>query len=124
MKLHLTQAEGRHLITGHGPGWIEINGSRHSASLILTPNRLMEDWAAKTFDVLEAGHFKTVVELAPEILLLGTGARLRFPAGDCLKLLATANIGFEVMDTAAASRTYNILMSEGRNVAAALIIEA
>jgi uncharacterized protein len=122
VKLHLTQAEGRHLITGHGPGWVQINESRHTTSLILTPHRLLGNWPATTFETLEATHLQSVIDLAPEVLLLGTGARLRFPPAICLKLLAEAGIGFEVMDTAAACRTYNILMSEGRNVAAALII--
>lgn len=123
MKLHLTQAEGRHLITGHGPGWVEINASRHNASLILTPDRLLGDWPVASIEALQAAHFQPAIDLSPEILLLGTGSRLRFPAPACLKQLAEANIGFEVMDTAAACRTYNILMSEGRNVTAALIIE-
>lgn len=123
MKLHLTQAEGRHLITGHGPGWVQINASRHTASLILTPEKLLSDWPVTSLESLEAEHFLPVIDLAPEVLLLGTGSRLRFPAPACLKLLAEANIGFEVMDTAAACRTYNILMSEGRNVIAALIVE-
>lgn len=124
MKLHLTQAEGRHLITGHGPGWVEINASRHTTSLILTPDKLLDDWPVASFEALEAAHFQPAIDLAPEILLLGTGKQLRFPAAACLRLLAEANIGFEVMDTAAACRTYNILMSEGRNVTAALIVES
>jgi len=123
MKLHLTQSEGRHLITGYGPGWVQVNETRHSASLILTPGQL-SDWLIASFEALEATHFAKVVDLAPEILLIGTGARLRFPDPVCMKLLAESGIGFEIMDTAAACRTYNILMSEGRNVAAALIIES
>jgi uncharacterized protein len=122
MKLHLTRAEGRYLVTGYGPGWVEINEARHETSLILTPARLIAPWEAGSFDALAAMHFVQVAALAPEVLLIGTGARLRFPHPALLKPLIAAGIGFEVMDTAAACRTYNILMAEGRNVAAALIL--
>jgi uncharacterized protein len=122
MKLHLTRPEGSNLITGYGPGWVQVNETRHTASMILMPSQLVPAWPVTAFDDLAAAHFEAAIALAPEILLIGTGERLRFPPGACLKLLAEANIGFEVMDTAATCRTYNILMAEGRNVAAALII--
>ncbi|HEY3327992.1 MAG TPA: Mth938-like domain-containing protein [Novimethylophilus sp.] len=122
MKLHLTRPEGNNLITGYGPGWVQINETRHSASLILMPGRILPSWPVADFEALAAEHFTAAIALAPEILLLGTGAKLRFPPAACLKLLIEANVGYEIMDTAAACRTYNILMSEGRNVAAALII--
>jgi uncharacterized protein len=122
MKFHLTTAEGKHLITGYGPGWVQINESRHSASLILTPAQILAPWPVESFEALAAEHFRPAVDLAPEIFLLGTGAWLRFPPAACLQLLIEANIGYEVMDSAAACRTYNILMAEGRNVAAAIII--
>lgn len=122
MKLHLTRPEGNHLITGYGPGWVQINENRHTASLILTPTQIVADWPVPSFEMLAAEHFQAALALAPEILLIGTGAKISFPPVACLKLLVEANIGFEVMDTAAACRTYNILMAEGRNVAAALII--
>src|SRR3989338_6821697 len=122
MKLNLTRPEGNNLITGYGPGWVQINESRHTASLILAPTQVLTPWPGESFEALAAEHFRPAIDLVPEILLLGVGRRLRFPPAACLKLLIEANIGFEVMDTAAACRTYNILMAEGRNVAAALII--
>jgi uncharacterized protein len=122
MKFHLTTGEGQYLITGYGPGWVQINELRHSASLILTPAQMLAPWPVKSLEVIGPEHFRSVVDLAPEILLLGTGAKLRFPPVACLELLIEANIGYEIMDTAAACRTYNILMAEGRNVTAALII--
>jgi uncharacterized protein len=122
MKFHLTTSEGNHLITGYGPGWVQVNDARHNTSLILTPSRILEPWPVASLEALTAEHFRPAVELAPEILLLGTGATLRFPPAACLRLLIESNVGHEVMDTAAACRTYNILMAEGRNVAAALII--
>ena len=122
MKFHLTTGEGQHLITGYGPGWVQINELRHSVSLILTPAQMLAPWPVESLDALGPEHFRSVVDIAPEILLLGTGAKLRFPPVPCLELLIEANIGYEIMDTAAACRTYNILMAEGRSVAAALII--
>lgn len=122
MKLHLTRPEGNNLITGYGPGWVQVNETRHTASLILMPTQIISAWPVQTFEMLTAEHFQAAIALVPEILLIGTGAKIHFPPAACLKLLIEANIGYEVMDTAAACRTYNILMSEGRNVAAALII--
>jgi len=122
MKLHLTRPEGNNLITGYGPGWVKINETRHTASLILMPGQLIPDWPVQDFSMLAAEHFQAAIDLAPEILLIGTGNRISFPPAACLKLLIQAGIGYEIMDTAAACRTYNILMAEGRNIAAALII--
>jgi uncharacterized protein len=122
MKLHLTRPDGSNLITGYGPGWVKVNDTRHNASLVLTPAQLLPGWPVADPAALAAEHFEQPLALAPEVLLIGTGAHLRFPPAPCLRLLIEAGIGYEVMDTAAACRTYNILMSEGRNVAAALII--
>ncbi|MGH8618813.1 MAG: Mth938-like domain-containing protein [Burkholderiales bacterium] len=122
MKLHLQGAAGLNLITGYGAGYVAVNGVRHTVSLILTADTLLR-WPPTAFAALAAGHFDNVVQLAPEILVLGTGARLQFPAPPLTRALVEARIGVEVMDTPAACRTYNILMGEGRKVAAALIIE-
>lgn len=121
MKMHITHTAGHYLVTGYGPSWVEINQARHESSLILTPT-LITPWAAISIEALAAEHFSPIVELAPEVLLLGTGNRQRFPPTALLRPLIEAGIGFEVMDTAAACRTYNILMADGRKVAAALII--
>jgi len=124
MKLHLTQAAGNHLITGYGEGWVEINASRYQHSLIVLPALLVTDWQAASFDDLAEAHFERIAQLAPEIVLLGTGASHRFAHPRLYRALTEANIGVECMDTTAACRTYNFLMAEGRHVAAALIIES
>jgi uncharacterized protein len=121
MKIQLTLAEGKYIVTGYGPGWIEINKTRHETSLILTPDRLTP-WAATSIKGLTENHFEPVMQLAPDVLLIGAGDRLNFPSPMLLKPLIEAGIGFEVMNTAAACRTYNVLIGDGRNVAAALII--
>lgn len=122
MKLHLTRAAGNQLITGYGDGWVEINTMRYQQSLIVLPNQVIADWPATDFESLSHEHFEKLVELKPEVVLLGTGATHRFIHPRLSHALIEANIGLECMATAAACRTYNILMAEGRNVAAALII--
>ena len=122
MKLHLTQSAGNQLITGYGPGWVDVNEARHHHSLIVLPGRLITDWEAATFDSLTESHFERIALLAPELVLLGTGETHRFIHPRLTRVLTEAGIGIECMTTAAACRTYNILMSEGRHVAAALMI--
>ncbi|PKO25589.1 MAG: hypothetical protein CVU35_03330 [Betaproteobacteria bacterium HGW-Betaproteobacteria-8] len=122
MKLHLTQAAGNQLITGYDAGWVEVNAVRHTQSLIVLPNRLIERWVAADFDSLVELDFALLLELKPEVVLLGTGTRHRFIHPRITRNLTDAGISIECMDTAAACRTYNILMAEGRHVAAALLV--
>src|SRR3990172_5615380 len=90
------------------------------SSLIVMPQQLLRDWPPQDFTELEASHFEVLLELRPELVLLGVGGRLRFPAPALTAQLTDHGIGVEVMDTGAACRTYNILMAEGRNVAGGL----
>jgi uncharacterized protein len=122
MKLHLQGSAGLNLITGYGTGYVSVNGARHETSLIVTAD-LLTRWPPASFAELAAGHFERLLQETPEIVVLGTGARLQFPAPPLTRALVEARIGLEIMDTRAACRTYNILMGEGRRVAAALIID-
>jgi len=122
MKLHLTQAAGNQLITGYGANWIEVNAMRYEQSLIVLPSLLVQDWLVKDFDSLTEADFVRLAELKPEVVLLGTGAKHRFIHPKLSRALTEAGVSVECMDTAAACRTYNILMAEGRHVAAALIL--
>jgi uncharacterized protein len=122
LKLHLSGVSEQNTFTGYGTGYVVINHVRYEQSLIVLPDRIIENWEPKTFEQLEAAHFEFLLSLAPEMVLVGTGASLRFPHPSLTKVLTAAGIGVEVMDTAAACRTYNILMAEGRRVAVALII--
>ena len=110
------------MFTGYGDGYVAVNGARHSASLVVSGDRLVTDWPVSSVEGLGADHLAAIVELHPEIVLIGTGRTFVFPEPRLLAPLHDARIGVEVMDTAAACRTYNILLGEGRNVVAALII--
>ena len=123
MKLHLDNPSSRNLVTGYGADYVAINHRRYAASLVLLPDRIVESWGSDAFEALAESDFEALRALEPEVLLLGTGERQRFPAPALLRPLIEARIGYEVMDLAAACRTFNILMAEGRRVAAALIIE-
>jgi uncharacterized protein len=122
MKLHLTTAENNYLITGYGAGYIEINKQRHASNLIVMANKLILDWQATDFASLAEVHFKELIDLKPEVVLLGTGEKHQFLHPKIVQSLTAQDIPLECMTTAAACRTYNFLMSEGRNVAAALLI--
>jgi len=124
MKLHLNTDAGQLLFTGYGEDHVLINGQRFDASLLLTARGIeVAPWAGQGFDGLTAAHFEWVASRELDILLLGTGARLRFPHPSLTRALMNARIGLEVMDIGALCRTYNILATEGRNVGAALLIE-
>jgi uncharacterized protein len=123
VKLHLSVFSEQNMFTGYGPGYVIVNKARYEQSLIVLPDRLIENWDAKTFEQLTTEHFEFVLSLQPEMVLFGTGATLRFPHPTLTRTLIESRIGVEVMDTAAACRTYNILTAEGRRVAAALLIQ-
>lgn len=123
MKLNLEQNPNLNLFTGYAADHVMVNKVRHEGNLIVTSERVLV-WTAAGFDDLAADDFVALRELAPEVVLLGTGSRLRFPSPRVLRPLIDAGIGYEVMDLAAACRTYNILATEGRAVAAALIFDA
>ena len=123
MKLHAERLEGLS-ISGHGPGWIAVNGERKTGSILLSSRGLCLDWPCQSFDDLSAAHFSQPATLDAELVIFGSGARLRFPKPQWLQALMERRIGLETMDTAAACRTYNILASEGRHVVAALLLES
>ena len=123
MKLHLSAFSEQNIFTGYGAGYVLVNRKRHEQNLIVLPDRLIENWEATTFEQLTAEHFDFLLTLQPEMVLFGTGAKLRFPHPKLTRTLIGSGIGVEVMDTSAACRTYNILTDEGRRVAAALLIQ-
>ena len=123
MKLQLASQPGLLVFTGYGAGYVTISKQRHERSLVLLPDRIIEDeWQPASFEALHARHFAFLAELGTEIVLLGTGNTLRFPPPAMTECMRTAGIGLEIMDTRAACRTYNILVGESRSVAAAILL--
>jgi uncharacterized protein len=121
MKIQLEAGAGRNIIRSYAAGQITVNQERFTGSVIVMPQQIITDWRPRSFTDLTAADFEMIVAMDPEVVLLGTGSRLQFPAPALTRALTLAQLGLEVMDTGAACRTYNILMSEGRRVAAALL---
>jgi uncharacterized protein len=112
-----------HLIGGYGADGILIDGRRYQSSLILTPRQIIEEWGPASAAELARAHLDAILALDPQVILLGTGARHVFPDPAVYAWALERRAGVEVMDTGAACRTYNLLMSEGRRVAAGLILD-
>ena len=123
MKLHLDKPKGINLITAFDSGAITINGERHTGNLLVGEQAIIAPWASGGFDALTAQELARALELAPQVLLLGTGSTQRFPEPALLRPLIDAGVGVEVMNLGAACRTFNILVTEGRAVVAALIAD-
>ena len=109
-------------ISAHGPGWVGVAGEKITHSVIIGSRGQRIAWAA-SYDDLGPQHFATLAQLQVEVVIFGSGSRIRFPKPAWLAPLAAARIGIETMDTPAACRTYNILAQEGRDVAVALLLE-
>lgn len=124
MKLQSDPHSGANTITGYGDGYIEINKIPYSHAVLLSSDGEILEWAVKSFEELSPADFTQMATLKPELIIIGTGKRQRFPKPELLKSLIDAKLGFEVMDSQAACRTYNILVGEGRQVLLALIVEA
>lgn len=110
-------------ITGYGPGWISVGPEKVHSSLLLGSRGLRTPWPCARFEDLRPEHFAQLAEYDTELILFGSGQRLRFAPPAWMQPLMARRIGVETMDTAAACRTFNILTGEGRNVIAALILE-
>ncbi len=123
MKLQSDTHSGANTITGYGERYVEINKTPYSHAVLLSSNGEILEWPVKSFEDLTPAHFTQMAALKPELIIIGTGNHQRFPKPELLKTLIAAKIGFEVMNSQAACRTYNILVGEGRQVLLALIVE-
>ncbi|HVL76081.1 MAG TPA: Mth938-like domain-containing protein [Noviherbaspirillum sp.] len=123
MKLHSTPTQHYQTVTAYDDEGVEINAVRFRHSLIVTPEQAPSSWAPRAFEELTTDHFVQIGALDPDVVILGTGSRQRFVHPRLTAPLTDRRIGIECMDSQAACRTYNILMTEGRRVALALILE-
>ena len=124
MKLHASVTKQYQTVTGYDRSGVEINAEHFGNSLIMQPEMAPRAWPVAAFEALNADHFAQILADAPDVVILGTGARQRFVHPALTSALTLRRIGVECMDNQAACRTYNILMGEGRKVTLALIIEA
>jgi uncharacterized protein len=130
MKLQPDKADTQ-VITGYGPGWVNVGffvdgqpqQEKVQHSIVIGSHGERLDWQGISHGTLTAAHFDQLAQLAPEMVIFGSGSKLKFPASSLQKALMQARIGLETMDTLAACRTYNILAGEGRHVLAVLLVD-
>jgi len=123
MLLHLEQPDHAYFLRGADGASALVNDRKLTASFVLAPDTLVEDWAARDAAALSPGDLEPLFALQPEVILLGSGARQAFPPPATLASCLSRGIGLETMTNAAAARTFNVLASEGRRVVAGFVLE-
>ncbi|MFT3806767.1 Mth938-like domain-containing protein [Arenimonas sp.] len=122
MQLNLEPTDFRYLLRGVDAGGVLVNERRLDRSFVLAPSELIEDWRPRRVEELSPEDLDPVLAFSPAVVLLGSGARLQFPEPAVMAACLTRGIGIEVMDNAAAARTFNVLAAEGRRVVAAFLL--
>lgn len=122
MQLTLENPDFRYLLRGVSADGVLVNDKTLNRSFILTPHELLEDWRPASSQELLADDMQALLDLNPVLVILGTGARQQFPSAAVMAACLTRGIGIEVMDNAAAARTFNVLATEGRKVVAGFIV--
>jgi uncharacterized protein len=130
MKLQPDKADTQ-VITGYGPGWVSVGffvdgqprQEKIQHSIVIGSRGERLDWPGVSHAALTADSFEQLAKIAPEMVIFGSGSKLKFPSPDLQRALMAARIGLETMDTLAACRTYNILAGEGRHVLAVLLAD-
>jgi uncharacterized protein len=124
MKLQADRIEGQNAISRYGPDGVIVNGAEHRRSVVVPWSGAVQPWPVDAFTALTEANFAALLALAPELVIFGSGSRIRFVRPALLRALIERRIGVETMDTGAACRTYNVLLAEGRSVVAALLFES
>lgn len=122
MQLIHDRAEGYFFVRATRERSIVVVDRELHASFLMAPDQVVEDWPVGAVTELDAAILRAVLDLDPEVVVLGTGSRQQFPPQAALVPLLRLGIGVEAMDNAAAARTYNLLAGEGRRVVAAFIL--
>ncbi len=123
MKFAEDLSDNGYIVTAYDKRSVDVNGKRFEQSFIISSDTFQEAWPVNTITELCSEHLTPIIDLQPEIIIMGTGRKLIFPAVETYAALIRNNIGIEFMDTGAACRTYNILTGEGRKVVAGMILE-
>jgi uncharacterized protein len=123
MKFTLESSSRVNLVRAYSRAELRIGEEQVRSSCLVAADRLITDWPPAQFDALRLEHLQAIFDLEPEVVLLGTGERQRFPPADIRSAFAARRVGLEVMDLGAACRTYNILVQEERHAVAALFLE-
>ena len=121
MKFTQETADGALTFGDYGNGLLKVNGQEYQSGLIIFPDQLHEPWPVESIDELTIEYLQPLLQRKPDVALLGSGERQRFPPTPLRRELAQLGLQLDVMDTGAACRTYNLLVSEGRHVGAAII---
>lgn len=121
MKLSAESGSGN-VIRSFRPGELRLVEQTFKSHVILSASEIIQDWKPAAFPVLSIADFEPAIALGPEIILFGTGKQQKFPDNALMIEIMRQGIAFEVMDTAAACRTFNVLISEFREVVAALLV--
>ena len=124
MKFQPDSLKGVTTIARHDGGSVWVGNQSYRGSVIVPWSGPVRAWHPADFSALTQAHFDELLQLQPELVIFGSGSKLRFPPPALLSGLIAQRIGVESMDSAAACRTYNVLVSEGRTVVAALLLEA
>jgi uncharacterized protein len=122
MKLQADRPEGVNVINAYTRHSVSINGVEHTGSVLVPPTGQPLAWDVASIADLTDAHFEQIAQMAPELVVFGSGPSLKFAPPALMRALMQRRIGVETMDTPAACRTYNILVGEGRQVVAALLV--
>lgn len=122
MKFTEEISDARYQITGYDTGWVGVNQEKLQQSFIITPQTLLKDWQPRTIQELQPVHLTPLLAMNLEVILLGCGKTQQFPAHETWRTLVQHGIGFEIMTNDAVCRTYNLLLTENRRIAAAFLL--
>lgn len=122
MQLSQENPDFLYVLRGVSEAGVLVNQETLARSFLLAPNQIVEDWRPTSAADLQPADMDAVLDLQPALVLLGTGPRQKFPSAAVMAALLTRGIGIEVMDSAAAARTFNVLATEGRRVVAAFLL--
>jgi uncharacterized protein len=122
MKFSEATSDARYQITRYSADAVWVNDQPLASSFIISPQTLIRDWRPQSFQALQVTDLETLFGLEAEVIIIGSGSRQQLPPPDIWKALAQHGVGFEIMGTDAACRTYNVLLGEARRIAAAFFV--